>query len=131
LVRISAVVRTNSMLIFLYTLVKYTLLPIVWVGEHCVLSPVDHFPLNLQANNYSPETVYNYERDLQVFDHFITESTIGFDKVNKRTITYYKAYLGSRDRKTANLSNHGEKPLDSQTINRMLAALKGLFRLLK
>ena len=84
----------------------------------------------MQANNYSPETTYKYERDLQVFDHFITESNIGFDKVNKRTITYYKAYLGSRDRKTANLSHHGEKQLDSRTINRVLSALRAYLRYL-
>ena len=95
-----------------------------------MLPHVDDFLLNLQANNYSPETVYNYERDLQVFDHFIAESNIGFDKVNKRTITYYKAYLGSRDRKTANLSHHGEKQLDSRTVNRMLSALRAYLRYL-
>ncbi|GAI57125.1 unnamed protein product, partial [marine sediment metagenome] len=30
-----------------------------------MLAHADDFLLNLQANNYSPETVYNYERDLQ------------------------------------------------------------------
>lgn len=87
------------------------------VGVDWMLRHVDDFLLNLQANNYSPETVYNYERDLQVFDHFLTESGIEFDKADKRTITYYKAYLASRDRKTAKLSDHGDKQLDSRSIN--------------
>jgi len=95
-----------------------------------MLPHVDDFLLNLQANNYSPETVYNYERDLQVFDHFLTESGVQFDKVSKRTITYYKAYLGSRDRKTASLSVHGEKQLDPRTVNRMLSALRAYLRYL-
>ncbi len=90
----------------------------------------DDFLLNLQANNYSPETVYNYERDLQVFDHFLIESDIEFDKLNKRAITYYKAYLGSRDRKTARQSEHGDIALDSLSVNRMLSALRAYLRYL-
>jgi len=95
-----------------------------------MLPYADDFLLNLQANKYSPETVYNYERDLEVFDYFLNESDIEFDKVNKRTITYYKAYLASRDRKTAKLSDHGNKQLDSRSINRMLSALRAYLRYL-
>ena len=32
---------------------------------------LDDFLLSLQSNNYSPETVYNYERDLKVFENFL------------------------------------------------------------
>jgi site-specific recombinase XerD len=95
-----------------------------------LLPHVDDFLLNLQANKYSPETIYNYERDLDVFNNFLDESRIKFDEVNKRTITYYKAYLVSRDRKTAKLSNHLEKQLDSRSINRMLSALRSYLRYL-
>jgi len=95
-----------------------------------MLPDADDFLLNLQANNYSPETVYNYERDLEVFDHFLSESNIEFDKVNKRAITYYKAYLTSRDRKTAGLSNGGDKQLGPRSINRMLSALRAYLRYL-
>jgi len=94
-----------------------------------MLSHADDFLLDLQANNYSPETVYNYERDLNVFDNFLEESRIDFDKADKRTITYYKAYLVSRDRKTASLGQSG-KQLDSRSINRMLSALRGYMRYL-
>jgi integrase/recombinase XerD len=95
-----------------------------------MLPHADDFLLNLQANHYSPETVYNYERDLEVFDYFLNESDIEFDKVNKHTITCYKAYLASRDRKTAKLSDHGDKQLDSRSINRMLSALRAYLRYL-
>ena len=90
-----------------------------------MLPHIHDFLLNLQANKYSLETVYNYERDLDVFNNFLEERGIEFDKVDKRTITYYKAYLDSRDRKTASLDRRGDKQLDSCSINRMLSALRG------
>ncbi len=95
-----------------------------------MLPHVDDFLLSLQANKYSPETIYNYERDLSVFNTFLDESNIGFDKVDKRTLTYYKAYLVSRDRKTPRLGKQGEKQLDSRSINRMLSALRAYLRYL-
>jgi integrase/recombinase XerD len=95
-----------------------------------MLPHVDDFLLNLQANKYSSETVYNYERDLNVFSSFLDESTIEFDKVDKRAITYYKAYLVSRDRKTSKLGKQVERQLDSRSINRMLSALRGYLRYL-
>ena len=84
-----------------------------------MLPHVDEFLSSLQANNYSPETVYNYERDLNVFNNFLEESHIDFGRADKRTITYYKAYLVSRDRKTASLGQ-SDKQLDSRSINRIL-----------
>ena len=35
------------------------------------LPHLDDFLLNLQTNNLSIETVYNYERDLKVFQGFL------------------------------------------------------------
>jgi site-specific recombinase XerD len=95
-----------------------------------MLPHVDEFLLNLQANRYSFETIYNYERDLSVFSNFLDESNIEFDMVDKRAITYYKAYLVSRDRKTSKLGRQGEKQLDSRSINRMLSALRAYPRYL-
>ncbi len=95
-----------------------------------MLPHVDDFLLNLQANHYSPETVYNYERDLEVFDNFLNESTIDFYELTKRIITYYKAYLASPDRKTASRRNKSANQLDSLSINRMLSALRGYLRYL-
>ncbi len=95
-----------------------------------MLPHADDFLLNLQSSNYSPETVYNYERDLNVFSEFLDESNIEFDKVNKRTITYYKAYLVSRDRKTASSAEPADKKLDARSINRMLSAIRSYLRYL-
>jgi len=95
-----------------------------------MLRHVDDFLLNLQASKYSAETVYNYERDLNVFDSFLQESDAEFDRIDKRTITYYKAYLTSRDRRTALLGKQAERQLDSSSINRMLSALRAYLRYL-
>jgi site-specific recombinase XerD len=98
-----------------------------------MLPHVDDFLLDLQANNYSSKTVYNYERDLKVFEQFLTESEIDFDKVNKKTIAQYKAYLVSRDRKTASQEQKGEQRaerLASRSVNRMLSALRSFLKYL-
>ncbi len=95
-----------------------------------MLPHIDDFLLNLQASKYSAETVYNYERDLNVFAGFLDESSIQFGEIDKRTITYYKAYLTSRDRRTARLQKKSESSLDSRSINRMLSALRAYLRYL-
>jgi site-specific recombinase XerD len=95
-----------------------------------MLPHLDDFLLNLQTNKYSQETVYNYERDLKVFDTFLAESNIDFEKLDKKAITYYKSYLVSRDRKTAILAQHGDKELDSSSVNRMLSAIRSYMRYL-
>jgi site-specific recombinase XerD len=95
-----------------------------------MLPHVDDFLLNLQANKYSAETIYNYERDLNVFGNFLEESNIEFGRVDKRAITYYKAYLVSRDRKTSKLGKQVERQLDSRSMNRMLSALRAYLRYL-
>ena len=90
---------------------------------------LDDFLLNLQVNNLSQETVYNYERDLKVFQNFLEEINIEFDNINKKTILNYKAYLVSRDRKTPK-SQYGNKKLSSFSINRMLSALRSYLKYL-
>ncbi len=93
------------------------------------LPKLDDFLLNLQVNNLSQETVYNYERDLEVFQNFLQEINIDFDNVNKMTILNYKAYLVSRDRKTPK-KHLGEKKLNEYSINRMLSSLRSYFKYL-
>jgi len=90
---------------------------------------LDDFLLNLQTRNLSEETVYNYERDLKVFENFLEEINIPFDKIDKRTILNYRAYLTSRDRKTPKLLS-GKKRLASFSINRMLSSLRSYFKFL-
>lgn len=85
---------------------------------------LEDFLLHIQANNYSKETLYNYERDLDTFSLFLsTEVEISFEKIDKRTIEYYKAYLNSKDRKTAK-GKKAEKDIKSGTINRALSSLR-------
>ena len=90
---------------------------------------LDDYLLNLKTSNYSEESLYNYERDLKVFHDFLTESKISFDKINKKTILNYKAYLISRDRRTPN-NQISKKQLGSYSINRMLSALRSYLKFL-
>lgn len=89
----------------------------------------DDFLLNLQTNNYSQETIYNYQRDLETFENFLNEIGCEFEKINKKTILNYKAYLTSIDRKTPR-KNQAKKQLSSFSINRMLSALRSYFKFL-
>jgi site-specific recombinase XerD len=86
---------------------------------------LDDFLLHIKTNNYSEETLYNYERDLQTFENFLTGETdsLPFEKITKRTIEEFKAYLNSRDRKTATRGKSVQK-LQSGSINRMLSSLR-------
>jgi len=95
-----------------------------------MLPHIDDFLLHLQATNYSPRTVYNYERDLQVFDRFLTESGFEFERITKREITFYKAYLASRDRETAAGVQGDVSKLDARSVNRMLSALRSYLKYL-
>lgn len=90
---------------------------------------LDDFLLNLRTNNYSEETLYNYERDLKVFENFLKEVNTEFKKVNKKTILNYKAYLVSRDRKTAR-NQKRKKRLASYSMNRMLSSLRSYLKYL-
>ena len=95
-----------------------------------MLPKLDDFLLCLKTNNYSTETIYNYERDLNVFSRFLDDSpTPSFSKIDKRTIDQYKAYLISRDRKTPIKAENGAK-LSSSSVNRMLSSLRGYLRYL-
>lgn len=91
---------------------------------------IDDFLLMLQTNRYSPETVYNYERDLLMFSHFLTESHLSFEKVDKKFVTYYKAYLASLDRVTPLEGLKTTEELSSTSVNRMLSALRRYLRFL-
>ncbi len=97
--------------------------------KNITLSYLDDFLLSLQTNNLSEETLYNYERDLRVFENFLEETGIEFDNINKKTILNYKAYLTSVDRKTPK-DKPGKKKLSSYSINRMLSVLRSYFKYL-
>lgn len=90
---------------------------------------LDDFLLSLLSNNYSEETIYNYERDLLVFQNFLNEINLSFEKIDKKTILNYKAYLISQDRKTPKIKK-GKKRLSSYSINRMLSSLRSYLKFL-
>ncbi len=95
-----------------------------------MLPHLDDFLLNLQTNNYSEETIYNYERDLKVFEtYLVKEANLPFPKLKKRDIEQYKAYLASRDRKTAE-DEAGKKRLGGFSVNRMLSSLRSFLKYL-
>lgn len=86
------------------------------------------FLLHIQANNYSERTLYNYERDLKIFDIFLASEVgdLPFPDIIKRTIEQFKAYLNSRDRKSAEgNATHGR--LKSTSVNRILTSLRRYF----
>jgi integrase/recombinase XerC len=95
-----------------------------------MLENLEDFLLHIKVSNYSPETVYNYERDLKTFENFLEEEVkIPFERITKRTIEEYKAYLVSRDRKTA-LGQNPQKKLTAGSINRTLSSLRGYLKYL-
>lgn len=90
---------------------------------------LEDFLLNLKVNNYSPETIYNYERDLKVFEDFLSANRMAFKSLSKRDLLNYKAFLTSVDRQTANQAA-GTKRLNAYSINRMLSVLRSYFKYL-
>ena len=94
-----------------------------------LLPDLEDFLLSLQTNNYSPETVYNYERDLKVFEGFLGELGVPFSKVDKKAIDRYKAFLTSVDRKTSE-DKPVTKRLGSYSMNRMLSSLRAYLKYL-
>ncbi len=95
-----------------------------------MLPELDNFLLHIQVNNYSHETLYNYEKDLRVFENFLAhEVRQSFASVTKKTIEQYKAFLVSRDRKTAS-EQKAKKLLSAGSINRNLSSLRSYLKYL-
>lgn len=91
---------------------------------------LDDFLLNLKVNNYSLETIYNYERDLKVFGDFLSDNRLDFAKLTKHDMLNYKAMLTSIDRKTAINKDEAHVKLNAYSINRMLSVLRSYFKYL-
>lgn len=99
-------------------------------SKHFTIPLVEDFLLSIRTSNYSSETLYNYERDLSVFEQFLRDDVdVSFNKVSKRIIDLFKAYLSSRDRKTADGAESLEK-LSAGSINRTLSSLRSYFKYL-
>jgi len=95
------------------------------------LPHLDDFLLHLKVNNYSAETIYNYELDLKVFQLFLNEEAkiSDFNGISKKTIELYKAYMASKDRKTAG-GQKAQGNLASGSLNRCLSSLRGYLKYL-
>ena len=88
------------------------------------LDLIDDFFLFLETNNYSPETIYNYKKDLLHFDNFLKSRNIYIKDMNKRLIFEFKAYLVSDTRQTATMHHETTIRLSSASVNRCLSAVR-------
>lgn len=95
------------------------------------LPKLDDFLLSIKADNFSPETVYNYERDLTTLENFLSNDIKRpFEELTKTDIIRFKAYLTSEDRKTA-LNQPSAARLGSFSINRILSTLRSYLTFLE
>lgn len=103
-------------------------------SKNVKLPLLDEFLLFLKTQNYSEETIYNYERDLSTFSLYLSTeypSPVSFERVSKQIINEYKAYLTSKDRLTPIKEEKGEVvKLSSYSINRMLSSLRSYLKYL-
>jgi site-specific recombinase XerD len=91
---------------------------------------LDEFLLYLQTQNYSEETVYNYQRDLFQLEMFLTTESKTFKDLDKPLINQYKAYLVSRDRKQPFTGLIAPRKLEPRSINRTLSSLRTFLKYL-
>ena len=90
----------------------------------------DEFLLYLKAQNYSNETIYNYERDLKQLEVFLKDENLSFAKMGKLAFVQYKAYLTSRDRKLPITGLTASHKLDAKSINRNLSSIRNFLKYL-
>lgn len=92
----------------------------------------EDFLLRLRTHHFSEKTIENYENDLRVFEKFLDQDIrIPFSKFTKAHSDLYKAFLASRDRKTAKGHHKRRKDrLSARTTNRMLSSLRSFLKYL-
>jgi len=91
---------------------------------------LDDFLLYLHTQNYSEETVYNYERDLKQLADFMESENKTFSGLDKQQINQFKVYLISRDRKQPFTGLTAGRKLESRSVNRTLSALRSFLKYL-
>ena len=94
------------------------------------LPMAEEYLLLLKTQNYSPETLYNYERDLKQFENFLADENVTFSKINKEDLLKYKAYLTSRDRRLPVKEIIAAGRLAPGSINRNLSCIRNYLRFL-
>lgn len=95
-----------------------------------LLPYLDEFLLFLKTQNYSEETLYNYEADLKQLVRFLVDENKTFEGLDKQTINLYKAYLVSRDRKQPSTGLTAGRRLEARSVNRNLSAIRTYFKYL-
>lgn len=97
-------------------------------AKSITLPNLEDFLLYIQTNNFSRETVYNYERDLKVFENYLKdEFRKPFEFLDRASVERFKAYLNSRDRRTAG-NVPATQDLSAPSVNRALSSLRGYLR---
>ena len=91
---------------------------------------VDEFLLYIKTQNYSEETVYNYEQDLKQLENFLESEKLDFKALSKQMINQYKAYLVSRERKQPFTGLTAPRKLGASSVNRALSSLRTYVRYL-
>jgi len=104
--------------------------PVTDSKPKALLPYFDDFLLFLKTQNYSEETLYNYERDLRMLINFATEEKLRFEDLNKQIINRFKAYLISRDRKQPSTGLTAVRKLEPRSVNRVLSATRTYLRYL-
>lgn len=94
------------------------------------LPKVDDFLLYLKTQNYSDETLYNYERDLKQLQNFLETENLKFEKLKKESFIHYKAYLTSRDRQLPLKGVKATERLSPGSINRNLSCVRNYLKFL-
>lgn len=71
---------------------------------------LSEFFLELEVNNYSEQTIYNYKRDLDSFSTFLKNQNLSFNNLSKKDLNRFKANLNS--------------DLSASSVNRTLSCLR-------
>ncbi len=95
-----------------------------------LLPEFEDFLVHLRANGYSARTVYSYRRDLLLFGRFLAQSGLTFDRVDKLTVTRFKAALADPDHVRLLEDRPQRERLKARSVNRTLSALRSYLRFL-
>jgi site-specific recombinase XerD len=90
----------------------------------------DDFLLYIKTQNYSEETLYNYERDLTYLINFLEDEKLHYKDLNKQLFNRFKAWLFSRDRKLPFTGLTAVHSLEPGSVNRCLSSIRTYLRYL-
>lgn len=111
---------------------KNTLLPSEGKNEKDldILPLVSDFFTYLQTNNYSPETIYNYKKDILYLANFLQSRSSTVDNLNKKLVNDFKGYITSEERLTVTMGRKSEKRFSAVSTNRCLSVTRSYIRFL-